>query len=123
MLKPGISSGPQQKQQMVNASALLADLASRLPRRHDGDSLSLEDVPPFYLYDDAAFNFSSLLRCHALRRIAHTAKRERLAEVQLTQLLEAHVRAYTIRRPVSKREVPVDAPQALLLCCGVSIAR
>ena len=75
---------------MVNASALLADLASRLPRRHDGDSLSLEDVPPFYLYDDAAYNFSSLLRCHALRRIAHTAKRERLAEVQLTQLLEAH---------------------------------
>ena len=75
---------------MLDASALLADLASRLPRQHDSDSLSLEDVPPFYMYDDAAFNFSSLLRCHALRRIAHTSKRERLAEVELTRLLEAH---------------------------------
>ncbi len=42
------------------------------------------------MYDDAAFNFSSLLRCHALRRIAHTSKRERLAEVELTRLLEVH---------------------------------
>ena len=75
---------------MLDASALLADLASRLPRQHDSDSLSLENVPPFYLYVDAAFNFSSLLSCQALRRIAHTSKRERLAEVELTRLLEVH---------------------------------
>mmetsp|Transcript_82687 Transcript_82687/g.267705 ORF Transcript_82687/g.267705 Transcript_82687/m.267705 type:complete len:561 (+) Transcript_82687:201-1883(+) len=38
-----------------------------------------------------------------------------VCEMRSTQLLEAHVRAYVIRRPVSPMEVPVDGPQAFEL--------
>jgi len=34
-----------------------------------------------------------------------------MCEMRSTQLLEAHVRAYVIRRPVCEAEMPVDAPQ------------
>ena len=62
----------------MNASAILASLARRLPRRGNG-SLRTEAVPPFYLYDEPRLQFGWLLegvfnvgRLLSSKRIAHT---------------------------------------------------
>lgn len=73
----------------MNASAILAGLARRLPRRGNG-SLSLEAVPPFYLYDDPRLQFGWLLDCERIVKLRHTSAWERFAEVHLTRLLEHH---------------------------------
>ena len=73
----------------MNASAILATLARRLPRRGNG-SLSREAVPPFYLYDEPRLRFEWLLACERIIKLRHTSAWERFAEVQLTRLLERH---------------------------------
>ena len=54
----------------MNASAILASLARRLPRRGIG-SLSLEAVPPFYLYDEPRLQFGWLLACKRIVKLRH----------------------------------------------------
>lgn len=49
----------------------------------------------------------------AIREInGHLYLMMQVCEARSTQLLETHVRAYVIRRPVSAKEAPVDSPQA-----------
>ena len=55
----------------MNASAILAGLARRLPRRGNG-SLRLEAVPPFYLYDEPRLQFGWLLACKRIVKLRHT---------------------------------------------------
>ena len=52
----------------MNASAILATLARRLPRRGNG-SLSREAVPPFYLYDEPRLRFEWLLACERIVKL------------------------------------------------------
>ena len=74
----------------MNASAILATLARRLPRRGSG-SLRSEAVPPFYLYDEPRLRFGWLLHCERIVKLRHTAAWERFAEVQLTRRRGAQV--------------------------------
>ena len=57
----------------MNASAILASLARRLPCRGNG-SLRVEAVPPFYLYDEPRLQFGWLLECDRIVKLRHCGK-------------------------------------------------
>ena len=100
----------------MNASAILASLARRLPRRSNS-SLSLEAVPPFYLYDEPRLQFGWLLACERIVKLRHTSAWAGGAEVLVgTRARSERVAAQTVaedqpraRRHELGRAVPVCA--------------